>query len=91
MGSGEVAIVALYTMISLKVTFSDGLRETETEYMFGAFHERQKSIPQNQRVMQAASCSWAKCGEIGSYMIIGTIWSNYHTIYTHWAYNQHDS
>ena len=25
MGSGEVAIVALSTMISLKVTFSDGL------------------------------------------------------------------
>ena len=27
MGSGEVAIVALSTMISLKVTFSDGLGE----------------------------------------------------------------
>ena len=30
MGSGEVAIVALSTMISLKVTFSDGLGGDET-------------------------------------------------------------
>ena len=29
MGSGEVAIVALSTMISLKVTFSDGLGGVE--------------------------------------------------------------
>ena len=35
MGSGEVAIVALSTMISLKVTFSDGLggvMREETSY-----------------------------------------------------------
>ena len=36
MGSGEVAIVALSTMISLKVTFSDGLggviQKEETSY-----------------------------------------------------------
>ena len=32
MGSGEVAIVALSTMISLKVTFSDGLGGV---YLFG--------------------------------------------------------
>lgn len=31
MGSGEVAIVALSTMISLKVTFSDGLGGVKDE------------------------------------------------------------
>ena len=31
MGSGEVAIVALSTMISLKVTFSDGLGGVKLE------------------------------------------------------------
>ena len=31
MGSGEVAIVALSTMISLKVTFSDGLGGGQNE------------------------------------------------------------
>ena len=34
MGSGEVAIVALSTMISLKVTFSDGLGGGNTSSIF---------------------------------------------------------
>ena len=33
MGSGEVAIVALSTMISLKVTFSDGLGGVLSKYI----------------------------------------------------------
>ena len=36
MGSGEVAIVALSTMISLKVTFSDGLGGGQEESSFPA-------------------------------------------------------
>ena len=36
MGSGEVAIVALSTMISLKVTFSDGLGGGRLYIRFGS-------------------------------------------------------
>ena len=36
MGSGEVAIVALSTMISLKVTFSDGLGGNGCAVCFGS-------------------------------------------------------
>ena len=43
MGSGEVAIVALSTMISLKVTFSDGLGGVT--YCFSCFDGKDSAFP----------------------------------------------
>ena len=40
MGSGEVAIVALSTMISLKVTFSDGLGGAKSNLLIIAMNKR---------------------------------------------------
>ena len=47
MGSGEVAIVALSTMISLKVTFSDGLG--------GGYRSQVHRYP-SSRIFPASTC-----------------------------------
>ena len=58
MGSGEVAIVALSTMISLKVTFSDGLggnlKKEETSYQ----SEKPGEIPITDSKMNVKAISF---------------------------------
>ena len=50
MGSGEVAIVALSTMISLKVTFSDGLGGCKVTGVFqGAQYLKMGNLPPRAR------------------------------------------
>ena len=59
MGSGEVAIVALSTMISLKVTFSDGLGGGKLGRPSGSIKSQDKKMEEYREVINLLKKGYA--------------------------------